>query len=89
MAKIYLKKANREYYLKHGIINKIKKAIKAHKDKKYILIKKVISNTDAQKCILKKESSKFDQIQNNRLYDRCVDMWYYYPSRCLYLSYIN
>ena len=54
MAKIYVKKANRDNYLKHGIINKIKKAIKAHKDKKYILIKKVISNTDAQKCIKKK-----------------------------------
>ena len=85
MAKIYVKKVNRENYLKHGIINKIKKAIKAHADKNYILIKKVISKTDAQKCKLKTESSKLDgQIQINRLYDRCVYMWYYYfPTRLL------
>jgi hypothetical protein len=84
MAKIYVKKVNRENYLKHGVINKIKKAIKAHKDKKYILIKKIISKIDAQKCILRKGSSKLDQIQKNRLYDRCVYIWYNCPTNFLY-----
>ena len=80
MAKIYVKKLNRTNYLKNGLINKIKKSIKAHKDKKFILIKNVISKNDAQLCILKKASSKFDKIQNNRLYDRCVYMWLYCPT---------
>ena len=63
-------KANRKSYLQNGITNKIKKAIKEHKDKKYILIKMVISKSDAQKCITKKSCSKLDKIQNDRLFDR-------------------
>ena len=62
-------KENRKSYLQNGIPNKIKKAIQAHKDKKYILIKKVIGKTDAQACILKCRK-QLDTLQNNRLFDR-------------------
>jgi hypothetical protein len=77
MAKLYMKKVSKEHYLKNGILNKIKKAIKLHQGMKYIHIKKVISKDDAQRCIFKMESvQKFTQIQKNRLYDRYVYMCY-------------
>ena len=48
----YRQMSNRKTYVKNAIITKIKTAIKSHKNKKYILIKKVISEDDAQACIL-------------------------------------
>ena len=68
----YRQKANRKTYVKNAIITKIKTAIKSHKNKKYILIKKVISEDDAQECILNVCRKKFDRIQNNRLFDRYI-----------------
>ena len=68
----YRQKANRKTYVKNAIITKIKTAIKSHKNKNYILIKKVISEDDAQACILNVCRKKFDRIQNNRLFDRYI-----------------
>ena len=72
MAKAYIQMSNRKNYVKNAIITKIKTAIKSHKNKKYILIKKVISEDDAQACILNVCRKKFDRIQNNRLFDRYI-----------------
>ena len=74
-----MKNVLKEHYLKNGIMNKIKKAIKAYKEKKYIHIKKVILKEDAQRFIIKMESVRnFTQIQKNRLYDRYLYMWHQY-----------
>ena len=70
MVKKYRQKANRNYYLKNSLISKIKKAINEHIDKKYIIIKKVISKIDAQNCIEKRVIRNYVKIQDNRYFDR-------------------
>lgn len=65
----YYKKRNTEYYLKNGLLTKIKKAIKAHNGKNYIIIKKVISRNDALRCIINKSSTN-NQLEKNRFFDR-------------------